>query len=422
MTALFLPVVCSCQAQPVEARVRQQPPPPGASRAARAARGGSRAPPAGCLRNPAPGKARRPPPRRLPASQWKVRERPALCLLWVFIIFLFSSKQKTWALKSSPGARATALPRPQRSRAHLLGPALAGPTRRRGASSPAPIRKVGAPPERVRGYRGARRERSLLWRPQSLPPPGAGTPRSREPRRPGGARRGRAWNQGSGLGSGRPWGAEGEGRGKGFSGAFRASPVAGAWVSRAERDECVQGPAGTGAGDAAPGEGERGEARVPGAGVPGAPGGSRRGPGAPNICSRADARNPAAVRPGLSSWSRYPDTSQSLSSGGWEFIPELWTFAGRPWKSPEGALSEICLPNAILNFRFLKRKETDVRNGERGWLVPACYQLTGTVFLYNSHFARFWLRSTSWGYLRTWNIAIVPGSQQSGQQVIFYHC
>lgn len=60
-------------------------------------------------------------------------------------------------------------------------------------------------------------------------------PRSREPRRPE-VPVGPGLKSGVRAGSGRLWGAEGEGR---IQRRFRASPVAGAWVSRAERDECV---------------------------------------------------------------------------------------------------------------------------------------------------------------------------------------
>lgn len=130
------------------------------------------------------------------------------------------------------------------------------------------------------------------------------------------------------------------------------------------------------------GEGEPGEAwQIRGWGAGG------RQAGAPG----ADAWDPAAARPGLRSGGRYPNSSQCPEFRGWEFIPELADlsviFLKGPnypvgWK-PRNLLGDCGnhrrRPHRNLpprcNFKFQisqDKRNSDVRNGERGWLVLAC--------------------------------------------------
>lgn len=96
--------------------------------------------------------------------------------------------------------------------------------------------------------------------------------------------------------------------------------------------------------------------------------------------------------------------------------------------------SRMVQPECISNVRFLQRQETLLLGLRgRGWRVPACllgeqqaepnlsfqikFVFVVVVFLPDSGF-----KNVSREDLRTWNLAIVSGSQQNKPEPIFYHC
>lgn len=117
------------------------------------------------------------------------RKTGALLALGFYYFSVFEQAENL-GLEEFPGspsygaAAPTAVPSPP------PGPALAGPTRETRCLLSRTDPKVGGAPSGFGGQgRGARRERSLLWRPQSLPPPGAGTAAIPGAEAPRGARR-----------------------------------------------------------------------------------------------------------------------------------------------------------------------------------------------------------------------------------------
>lgn len=192
--------------------------------------------------------------------------------------------------------------------------------------------------------------------------------------------------------------------------------------------------------DAAPGEGEPGEARQIRSW--GAGGCSRRGPRTPSTCS------PARWRPGPRSGAPGSALRGQVS----RHVPEpriprlgihpracgpfsyLLKGPNHPvgWKPRDllgacGNLLRRSQRNLPPKCKFKFQISQEKRNWCKKWgerVARACVFISWTEqYFFTIHILPdSGFKSRSWGYLRTWNIATVPGSQQSGQQVIFYHC
>lgn len=200
MTTLFIPAFFSCHAQPAKrglapaSRAPGPTPTPGP-------RGSRRTP---CLLRPSASATPRP---SVPAGQAAPRRPPegarkTSALLWFGFYYYFSNKEKTWALRRSPGAHAGRGPR-------LPCAASAGPARETGCWGLPPLpgpREGRGRPGRARGAvvcPGAACPRPRRHRAQERP-------RSREPGRPE-VREGPGLEAGVRATSGRGGRAEGPG-------------------------------------------------------------------------------------------------------------------------------------------------------------------------------------------------------------------